>query len=64
LDSSDLHPTYAVTPPECEPVGVIAAWMWARALKGADGTRPGITQSSIYLKSVFVMPKQLNNILI
>lgn len=39
-----LHPTYAVTP-EREPLGVMDAWMWARQAKGADGKRPGISES-------------------
>jgi hypothetical protein len=43
-----LHPTYAVTP-EREPLGVIDAWMWARAPKGADGTRPGATESARWI---------------
>lgn len=44
-----LHPTYAVTP-EREPLGVIDAWMWARAPKAADGTRPGIGESTRWLE--------------
>lgn len=39
-----LHPTFAVTPAR-EPLGVMDAWMWARAPKAPDGTRPGITES-------------------
>ena len=34
-----LHPTDAVSV-EREPLGVLDAWMWARAPKGADGRRP------------------------
>jgi hypothetical protein len=39
-----LHPTDAVSP-DREPLGVLDAWMWARALKGPDGTRPGSRES-------------------
>jgi hypothetical protein len=39
-----LHPTYVVTP-QREPLGIIDAWMWARQAKGADGQRPGISES-------------------
>jgi hypothetical protein len=39
-----LHPTYAVTP-QREPLGVLDAWMWARAPKDADGQRPGVPES-------------------
>lgn len=34
-----LHPTYAVTP-DREPLGVIDAWMWARAEKGSEAAPP------------------------
>ncbi len=44
-----LHPTYAVTP-EREPLGVIDAWMWARAPKAADGTRPGLGESTRWIE--------------
>jgi len=44
-----LHPTYAVTP-EREPLGVIDAWMWAREPKAADGTRPGIAESTRWIE--------------
>lgn len=44
-----LHPTYAVTP-EREPLGVIDAWMWAREAKAADGTRPGIGESTRWIE--------------
>ena len=44
-----LHPTYAVTP-QREPLGVIDAWMWAREPKGADGTRPGISESTRWIE--------------
>lgn len=44
-----LHPTYVVTP-EREPLGVTDAWMWARALKAADGTRPGIPESRRWIE--------------
>jgi hypothetical protein len=39
-----VHPTYAVSA-EREPLGVLDAWMWARELKGPDGTRPGVRES-------------------
>ena len=39
-----VHPTYVVTP-EREPLGITDAWMWARAPKGADGTRTGVRES-------------------
>lgn len=39
-----LHPTLAVTPAG-EPLGVLDAWMWARAPKGPEGTRTGIQES-------------------
>lgn len=38
------HPTYAVTPGR-EPLGMLAAWMWAREERGADGVRPGQKES-------------------
>jgi hypothetical protein len=44
-----LHPTYAVSP-EREPLGVINAWMWARKAKAADGTRPGIRESTRWIE--------------
>lgn len=44
-----LHPTYAVTP-QREPLGVIDAWMWAREPKGADGTRPGVSESTRWIE--------------
>lgn len=44
-----LHPTYAVTP-EREPLGVVDAWMWAREAKAADGTRPGIGESTRWIE--------------
>lgn len=40
-----LHPTYVVTP-QREPLGVVDAWIWAREFKDADGTRPGILEST------------------
>ena len=39
-----LHPTFAVTPAR-EPLGVLDAWMWARAPRAPDGTRPGVKES-------------------
>ena len=39
-----LHPTDVVTP-EREPLGITDAGRWARELKEADGTRPGIRES-------------------
>jgi hypothetical protein len=44
-----LHPTYAVTP-EREPLGVIDACMWAREAKAADGSRPGISESTRWIE--------------
>lgn len=44
-----LHPTYAVTP-QREPLGIIDAWMWTRESKVADGTRPGITESTRWIE--------------
>jgi hypothetical protein len=45
----DLHPTLAVSPTR-EPLGVLDAWMWARALKDADGTRPGILENTRWVE--------------
>jgi hypothetical protein len=39
-----LHPTYAVTP-QREALGVLDAWMWARAKKDAQGQREGLKES-------------------
>ena len=39
-----LHPTYAITPAR-EPLGVLDAWMWARAPKDSSGKRAGIKES-------------------
>jgi hypothetical protein len=39
-----LHPAYAVTPAR-EPLGVLAAWMWAREIKDASGDRAGVKES-------------------
>jgi hypothetical protein len=39
-----LHPTYAVTPAR-EPLGIVDAWMWARAKKDASGQRAGPKES-------------------
>ena len=44
-----LHPTYAVTP-QREPLGIIDAWMWAREPKDADGTRPGVSESTRWIE--------------
>jgi hypothetical protein len=44
-----LHPTLAVSPAR-EPLGVLDAWMWARAPKAADGTRPGGKESERWLE--------------
>lgn len=44
-----LHPTYAVTP-QREPLGIIDAWMWAREPIGADGTRPGVSESTRWIE--------------
>jgi hypothetical protein len=38
------HPTYAVSTSR-EPLGVLDAWMWARKLRDADGSRPGLKES-------------------
>jgi hypothetical protein len=45
-----LHPTYAVTPGR-EPLGVVNVWAWAREFKTADGTRPGILESTRWVES-------------
>ena len=39
-----LHPTCAVSP-DREPLGVLDAWMGARAPKGEDGKHEGIKES-------------------
>lgn len=39
-----LHPTYAVTP-QREALGVLDAWMWARAKKDTTGQRDGLKES-------------------
>ena len=44
-----LHPTLAVSPAR-EPLGVLDAWMWARAPKGEDGTRPGEKESTRWVE--------------
>ena len=44
-----LHPTYAVTPTR-EPLGVLDAWMWARAKRGKDGVRPGQKESARWIE--------------
>jgi hypothetical protein len=44
-----LHPTLAVSPAR-EPLGVLDAWMWARAPKGEDGTRPGGKESTRWVQ--------------
>src|ERR1035437_2883853 len=44
-----LHPTYVVTPRR-EPLGVSAAWMWARKPKDADGHRPGPLESERWIE--------------
>ncbi len=44
-----LHPTYAVTP-DREPLGIIDAWIWAREFKDADGSRPGILESTRWIE--------------
>jgi hypothetical protein len=38
------HPTYAVSTSR-EPLGVLDAWMWARELRDAHGSRPGLKES-------------------
>jgi hypothetical protein len=49
LRGMDLHPTLAVSPAR-EPLGILDGWMWARALKDADGTPPGILESARWVK--------------
>lgn len=44
-----VHPTYAVTPAR-EPLGVIDAWMWARAFKQGEAPREGIAESLRWLE--------------
>lgn len=44
-----LHPTLAVSPAR-EPLGILDAWTWARAFKDADGTRPGILESTRWVE--------------
>ncbi len=44
-----LHPTYAVSPVR-EPLGVLDAWMWARAPKDASGMRPGSKESERWIE--------------
>lgn len=44
-----VHPTYAVTPAR-EPLGVIDAWMWARAFKDEAGVRPGVSESERWIE--------------
>ena len=44
-----LHPTLAVSPAR-EPLGVLDAWMWARAPKAADGTRGGEKESTRWVE--------------
>ncbi len=44
-----LHPTYAVTP-ERLPLGVIDAYMWARAKLDANGVRPGPKESGRWIE--------------
>ncbi len=44
-----VHPTYAVTPAR-EPLGVIDAWMWARAFKEGKAPREGIAESLRWLE--------------
>lgn len=39
-----LHSTYVVMP-DCAPLGVKDAWMWAREVKGEGGQCPGILES-------------------
>lgn len=55
-----LHPTYAVTPMR-EPLGVLDAWMWARAKRGKDGVRPGQKESARWVEGyerVAEMPRR------
>lgn len=44
-----VHPTYAVRPAR-EPLGVIDAWMWARAFKQGEAPREGIAESLRWLE--------------
>ena len=44
-----VHPTYAVTPAR-EPLGVIDAWMWARAFKQGEAPREGVSESLRWLE--------------
>lgn len=44
-----LHPTYAVSPVR-EPLGVLDAWMWARAPKDDSGVRPGAKESERWIE--------------
>jgi hypothetical protein len=44
-----LHPTYAVSPVR-EPLGVLDAWMWARAPKDDSGVRPGSKESERWIE--------------
>jgi len=44
-----LHPTYAITPGRL-PLGVLDAWMWARAPKDAQGHRGGIKESQRWIE--------------
>lgn len=44
-----LHPTYAVST-EREPLGVLDAWMWARAPKAGGDKRPGIKESTRWIE--------------
>lgn len=39
-----VHPTYAVTP-QCEPLGILDAWMWAREKKDDSGQCGGPKES-------------------
>ena len=43
------HPTLAVSAAR-EPLGVLDAWMWARAPKEPDGMRPGVKESEPWLE--------------
>ncbi len=44
-----VHPTYMVTP-DRESLGVMDAWMWARAFKDANGVRAGIVESTRWIE--------------
>jgi hypothetical protein len=44
-----LHPTYAITPGRL-PLGVLDAWMWARAPKDAQEHRGGIKESQRWIE--------------